>query len=514
MSRCPQGANGRSNHEATLEETRSAAAAVVDRAKNSLKAAALDCIALDESGDFPADHKLGLFEVAPADDTRAMTPPEAAAMPRISEAQVEFSVQRQEAGHLDSPSARGVNVTVLLQLSLKGDRTKQGRRPAFAPPGMQDYEAIRMSSRSLKAASDAKAPIGVPDREKMGAAVAAAAVASTRDRAEVQAAISVLTWNILAGAEEAGASMVHLEVTAVFGSGGDCYTTNQDIDLTRNSCQESSHSSSLPSWSWATLASENDFDEQEATILVGNLEWLLEEDVRDKLDEIAVADVKVYRRTHTEAKGVEPSQAGRSESQLQEQQLLLQATLRKRDSSGVGVDSTSEKASARFRTSLTPYAEQRPQARRGAAPEIGSNDSGVPTAKGVSPNQAGGSVNAPPSQSCVVSEMEDGEWWRELDEHERGRGMAAVNALPRHPDWKPGQWREFQDRTRKQRRRKKIEKTARRRENNIKSETHDIIESRTKEKRRGNLGVIGFARRLWRAAGREWGRFRRLLRPK
>ena len=458
MSRCPQAANGRSNHETTLEETRPAAAAVVDRAKDSLKAAALHCIALDGLGDFPADHKLGLFEVAPADDTRAMTPTEAAAMPRISGAHVVFSVQRQEVGHLDSPSARGVNVTVLLQLSLKGDRTEQGRRPEFAPPGMQDYEANRMSSRSLEAVSDAEAPIGVPDREEMGAAVAVAAVASARDRAEVQAAISVLTcWNILAGAEEAGAYIVHLEVAAVFGSGGDWYTANQNIALTRNSFQEASHSSSLPLWPWATLASGsiNDFNEQEATILVGNLEWLLEEDVRDKLDEIAVADVKAYRRAHAEANGVEPFQAGRSESQLLWQQLLLQATLCKRDSSGVGVDSTSEKASASFRTSLTPYAEQRPQARRGAAPGSRSNDSGVPTAKRISLNQAGGSVNAPPSQSCVVSEMEDGEWWRELDEHERGRGMAAVNALPRHPGWKPGQWRVFQDRTRKQRRRKK-----------------------------------------------------------
>ena len=262
---------------------------------------------------------------------------------------------------------------------------------------------------------------------------------------------------------------MHLEVASVFGSGGDWYTAKQNIALTRNSFQESSHSSSLPSWPLATLASGsiNDFDEQEATILVGNLEWLLEEDVRDKLDEIAVADVKAYRRAHSKANDVEPSQAGRSESQLQQQLLLLQATLCKRDSSGVGVDSTSEKASASFRTSLTPYAEQRPQARRGAAPGIGSNDSGVPTAKGVFSNQAGGSVNAPPSQSCVVSGMEDGEWWRELNEHERGRGMAAVNALPRHPDWKPGQCRVFQDRTRKQRRRQRMEETARRRGNNI-----------------------------------------------
>ena len=298
---------------------------------------------------------------------------------------------------------------------------------------------------------------------------------------------------------------MHLEVAAVLGSGGDWYTAKQNIALTRNSFQESSHSSSLPSWPSATLASGsiNDFDEQEAKILVGNLEWLLEKDVRDKLDEIAVADVKAYRRAHSEANGVEPSQAGRSESQLQQQLLLLQARLCKLDSSGVGVDSTSEKASASFRTSLMPYAEQRPQARRGAAPGFGSNDSGVPTAKGVSLNQAGGSVNAPPSQSCVVSGMEDGEWWRELNEHERGRGMAAVNTLPRHPDWKPGQCRVFQDRARKQRRRKKMEETARRRGNNTNSETRDIIQSRTKEKRRGNLGVVGFARRLWRAAGRE-----------
>ena len=183
MPRCPQAAIGGSNHEATLEGTRPVAAAVVNPAKDSLKAAALHCIALNGLGDFPADHKVGLFEVAPADDTRAMTPTEAAAMPRISGARVEFSVRRQEGGHPDSPSARGVNVTVLLQIFMKRDRKEKGRRPEFAPPGMQDYEANRTSSRGLEAASDTEAPIEVPGREEMGAAVAMAAVASARDSA-------------------------------------------------------------------------------------------------------------------------------------------------------------------------------------------------------------------------------------------------------------------------------------------------------------------------------------------
>ncbi|CAM9199915.1 unnamed protein product, partial [Laminaria digitata] len=87
--------DGLGHHEIDTAAAAAAAAAsgstaATNLAENNVKGAALHCIALDESGEFPINRVLGLFEVAPL---QADTPPTGKL--GISKAEVEFAVRRR-----------------------------------------------------------------------------------------------------------------------------------------------------------------------------------------------------------------------------------------------------------------------------------------------------------------------------------------------------------------------------------------------------------------------------------
>lgn len=440
---------------------------------------------------------------------------------RISNAHIEFSTQRQQEDDRDSPLVDALDVTVLLQVAVDGGGREQGRWSELPTPGIQNHEDIPMSSRGVAVSSEKESPILLTDWQELGPAVAAAAAASVTDRAEAQAAISAIAcWNILAATGKMDVSTVNVELAAVFGNGGDLYATNQAIDLTRRGALQAAHSPFLASSPSTLLATENindHPDQHEAPVLGGTFEWRLQEGIRDKLDEIAVADVKVYTKapaTATDASVWSHSENSASSSlpppPPQQHQLLLHGTLCKRASGGFGRTDLSGKEPASLQAVLMPYAEQRPHARRSVTSPVVS-DGSVPAAELAPPDHEvkNEALTASSSTTFIVSEIEDREWWKDLEDQERRRGMEAVHALPRDPDWKPGRWRILRERRRKQREereRRRMMETTRRREETY--ATHgDSTASRGKD---GCGGIVGsVARRIWRATKRQWNRFRR-----
>lgn len=522
LSRLPpkQVAHGQSHQEETHGEIKPADASTVDHIKDSVIAAAVHCIALDDSGDFPANRELGLFEVdSPGINDLEATPASSERL-RVSKAQIEFSAQRQQEGGRDSPLGGAFDITVLLQVAVEGGGRGQGLRSELATPGIQNRENIPMSSGAIAVSSQHESPIFFMDWEEVGPAVAAAAAAaSVTDRAEAQAAISAIAcWNILAATGKMDVSTVTVELAAVFGNGGDLYATNQDIHLKRNGALQAAHSPFLASSRSTFLATENRNDhpdQHEPPVLGATLEWRLQDGIGDKLDEFAVADVKVYTKapaTSTDTSILSHSENSASPSMPppSQQQLLLHGTLCKRASDGFGQTDPSEKEPASLQAVLMPYAEQRPHARYSVTSPV-VRDGSVPTAELVRPDHKvkNGALTATSSTTSVVSEIEDREWWKELEDQQRGRGMEAVHALSRDPDWKPGRWRILRERRRKQREereRRRMMETARRRE-----ETHVMHgHSTASHGEAGCGGIVGsVARRIWRAMQRQWNRFRR-----
>lgn len=522
LSRLPpkQVARGQLHQEETHEEINPAAASTVDRMKESVIAATVHCIALDDSGDFPANRELGLFEVASPDINDLKATPASAERLRVSKAQIEFSAQRQQENGRDSPLVGAFNVTMFLQVAVEEGGREQGLWSELTTPAVQNRESIPMSSGAVAVSSEHESPIFLTDWQEVGPAVAAAAAASVTDRAEAQAAISAIAcWNILATAGKVDVSTVTVELAAVFGNGGNLYVTNQDIDLKRSGTLQAAHSPFLASSLSTFLATENTNDhpdQHQPPVLGGTLEWRLQDGIRDKLDEIAVADVKVY--TKAPATSTDTSILYHSENSAPpslpppppQRQLLLHGTLCKRASGGFGQTDPREKepAPAFLQAVLMPYAEQRPYARRSVtSPAV--RDGSVPTAELVPPDHElrNGASTATSSTTSVVSEMEDWEWWKELEDHERG--MEAVHALPRDPDWKPGRWRILRERRRKQREereRRRMMETDRRREETHATHGHSTA-SRGED---GCGGIVGsVARQIWRAMKKQWNSFRR-----
>lgn len=479
-----------------------------------MRAAAFHCIKLDESGDFPVHHALGLFEVAPATDELSALPPPSGKSLVVSAAQVDFAVRRRKKGHSDARLPGSLGVSVLLEVEVDRE-TSSTLQQTVSPPSPASAgssgSGIDAATSGHSGAAAESPHASIPKRGDVEAAAAAAA-AAVADRAGAQAAISALAcWNLMMTWEAAVPTAVLVEISAAFGNHGDWYTISKTIPLTQSSSDHGSSSpSGLPPSSPSSWSSNLNQDAtSRPTLLSTSFDWKPTGVVWDKLDDFAVADVKVYDAAHIDM-------IGASSSSLSAM-LLTQVTLCKRASADIGGGGGmgSEEGPAIVRAELTPYAEQQPHARRtsrsstligGAPPELVS----------IIPSEAVPNLSSslPPG---AVSEIDDQEWWINREEDERSRGMQAVHRLPRLSGWKPGQWR-----VRRQRRRKQEEERELRRAREAKARRERSRAGRgdaggagggrrkTGSNRRGpGMGVV---KRLWRAVGKEWERVRRRFR--
>lgn len=425
--------------------------------KQAIMAAARHCIALDESGQFPANSLLGLFEVETAP---------AAAAPRITTATVEF-IPRAGARKTGSTGGDGlVGVRLLLETD-SADGRKAG--------GEENYLLEFDSARSA----------AVPTRADVEMAATAASTMTAGNPAEAQIAISGLAaWNLMMvsssaqeNAEQARAVLVDVEVGAAFGSQGDWYTVRETVALTVGGVGYGTDDGSTGSF------------------LSASFDWQPTSGLWAKLDGHLVTDVKVFAATQS------------TPIESEEPLLLLHATLCKRASSvgsrgrGVTTEAAATSVDA-LRATLVPHAEQENYVRQR---RLGQEADPV-----VSEESVAATASSPPlpGPSVTITEIEDSDWWRARDEETYGRGMDAVNALPRLAGWKPGDWKKRRERRRKQeleRERRRAEKTARRRSTRegdggrreATSRKGEGIKDRREEKWRGVKGV-------WRAIGRGW----------
>lgn len=411
--------------------------------------AARHCVALDGSGYFPADHSLGLFEM---DGARA-------SRPRITTASVEFVQQRHQemggAGVDHTVAAGTVGVRLLLDVDITDER--------------KEKEGGEGSPLELHAAYNAGESI--PTREEVEAAAAEAA-AVTNNAAEAQLAISALAaWNLISTnnssiAQEGNAAGIEMriEVAAAFGYGGDRYTFSESLALAQDDAYIGSNDAPLSA----------------------SFDWQPTGAIWASLDGPAVADVKVY--------GVPSAAMTESVPMKQGETLLLHATLCKRASPGVVASTAPVQV-----TLKQPYIEHNEFATK-------VEEEGIAV---VASADASNSSSRPP---IVVSEIEDEEWWKSREEEEYGRGMEAVNALPRMPGWKPGDWKK----RRRRRRRQQEEKESRRTENtayrqagrrgvgsNSGTDSRDGLKRREQtSKRRRRTPGWGVVKEAWKAFGR------------
>lgn len=411
-------------------------------ADEDLVLAAHHCVALDGSGYFPADHSLGLFEMGGA---RASTP-------RIASASVEFVPQRRREegrGGVERAVAAGtVGVRLLFEVDTTNESSTDERRKE---------EGVGISAHDLDAAYLYEAGESIPTREEVETAAAEAA-AVTNNAAEAHLAISALAaWNVAANTglaqEGTAAGMdIRVEVAAAFGYRGDRYTSSKSVGLAQD--ERGVGSNAIP--------------------LSASFDWQPTEDVWASLDGPAVADVKVF--------GAPSSAMVESSSAKQGELLLLQATLCKRASPGAATGTAKRAATASMEATLGPYIEQSEYAKLAA------------------------DATRPSSQSLViVTEIEDQEWWKAREKEEYGRGMAAVNALPRVPGWKPGDWEKRRRRKRRQeeeREKRRTEKANRRRAGRRGGEGVSGTGSRGMSKNRRRKSGWGVVKGAWRAVGR------------
>lgn len=431
--------------------------------KQDIEAAARRCVALDDSGQFPANSPLGLFEVETA---------RAAAAPRTTAASVEYTPRPGLRNAGSAADGGKVGIRLLLEVdSAEGRRHEGGGNPS---PGFD-------TTRNAGGGS-------APTRTDLEMAVTGAAATVGGDPAEAQVAISGLAaWNLMMvssaqeNAEQARTTLVYVEVGAALGHHGDWYTAGEFVTVTDGGAGDGAVRSS-----GSLLSSTCDFEPKG--------------EVWAKLDGPVVADVKVFV-------------AGQSAPAGNDELLLLHATLCKRASSvvgGWGRGITSEAAATSvdaLRATLVPHAEQKAYVRQQQSGHTGDPADSVESAAAETPS--------PPGPFVTISEIEDGDWWRAREEEAYGRGMNAVNALPRLAGWKPGDWKKRRERRRKQeleRERRRAEKTARRRsdrEGGGGGGRTGATSRRGESAKGGQKARWSRVKGVWRAIGRGWRRARR-----
>lgn len=406
--------------------------------------AARHCVALDGSRHFPADRGLGLFEMGGA---RAGTP-------QVTAASVELvPQQRREKGGtaVDHTGAAGaVGVSLLLEVDITDERTAEKGDEA---PSLGLHAAYSVGE-------------SIPTREEVETAAAQAAAVGN-NAVEAQLAISALAaWNLVSNngvAKEgtAAAIDIRIEVAAAFGCRGDRYTSSKSLSLRQ----------------------DDGYIGGNVVPLSASFDWQPTGDVWASLDGPAVADVKVY--------GAPSGAMAGSTSTKQGEVLLLQSTLCKRASPGMVKGTAKRAAAAPMKAILGPYIEQTEYAKL-------AEEGGAVAA-------SAGDAHSSSRPLVVVSEIEDEEWWKGREAAEYGRGMDAVNALPRIPGWKPGDWKKRRRRRRRQeeeKERQRAEKAGHRRAGRRGGEGDSSTGSRGGSKRRERRSGWGVVKGAWRAVGR------------
>ncbi|CAN0236751.1 unnamed protein product [Pylaiella littoralis] len=478
-----------------------------------LGAAARRCVALDDSGHFPANRALGLFETEIAD--RVDMP--RTTTPVVTSASVEFVVlpsRRREGG------GGGSNTTLA---------TRTVRTNMMLDVDDQFSALLRGLGTAAPAHDDGSGGDFAPTKEKVEIAAAAAVEAVADNPAEAPVAISALAaWNLATtngvktgGAGAAGAAMkVRVEVAAAFGYHGDWYTTSKDVTLV-----DDGHGSESGGGG-SDVSLSTSFD------------WQPTGDVWVNLDEPAVADVKVYSNVLSAAHPglpVAESVVGSTLVQTQEEQelVLLQATLCKRATSvsfgsragreGSTATGASTAASAAMQATLMTHTgrkeygpPQQPEKGEGSyLPVTAGSPAPAPAPATPAAAAAAAAAAAGPSGPVIaVSEIQDGKWWKAHEEKVYGRGMDTVNALPRLRNWKPGDWKK-----RRKRRRRQDEERERRRTGETAYGRADrggrnsgFRRSSDRDSVNGRRSAWRAVKGAWRAVGRMWRRSARKFR--
>lgn len=476
-----------------------------------VRAAACRCVALDDSGQMPANRALGLFETDEVD--RVDTPRTTTAM--VTSASVEFMArpsQRKKGGGGDSTTTSATG-TVRINMLLEVD---------------DEYSALLLSSGTAAAAARDFGPGGelAPTKEDVEMAASAATGVVADNPAEAPVAISAIAaWNLATtqsvlnrGAGAAGAAMeVRIEVAAAFGYHGDWYTTSKNVTLVGDGYGSNSGGGG------SVVSLSTSFD------------WEPTGDVWSNLDEPAVADVKVYSSVpsvvHSGFPVAEAAVVSKSVVNQEEELVLLQATLCKRSTSVGGgsrggrgrttVTGAAPAAPATIQATLMPYTERK-EYDRPQQPTSGDGGTPLVTAGSAAPVPAPAAVTqaaaAFPSQPVlVVSEIEDGEWWKAHEEKAYSRGVDAINALPRLRGWKPGDWKKRRKRRIKQdeeRERRRSEEAAHRRADR-RGGNSGFRRSSGRDSSDGARSAWGTVKGAWRVVGRMWrrsvGMFRRRI---
>lgn len=507
-------------------------------AEDNVRAAALHCVVLDESGEFPADHGLGLFEVAISaasdcnnhDDLSLEVPSLLAGDFQISAAQVDFVVRpRGVDRNPGDTKSEAISVTVLVEVALGVEESSQQGQPKSAIatrvnsdnkvndsnvnsnvlfPAKGREKRSKMSVGASPESGDAP-PEPLSKWEDIEAAATAAAATIT-DRGEAQVAISALAcWNLMLTVPSVAVPAMYVDIVAAFGNHGDWYTANRTIPLT-HSTEETSSSLSRLSPSSFSSGGSSDHTDDKIILLSASFDWQPPEHVWEKLDNAVVADMKVYDATYASL-GDDSAPSRLPQLSFTEEQLLLQATLCKRELFYTKSQRGSEKEPATQAT-LTPLTKQSTDSRRSACTSWENNHGGRP--KNISIAQSEFHPADAHSRPCVVTEIDDREWWTTFEEKNHGRGMEAVHALPRLLDWKPGQWKKRLQRKRKQEKekeRRRAEEAAHRRKSSRaeRENRSNGAGSGSSSGKNKSSSAWGAARRVGRVVKRKWRNIRR-----
>lgn len=381
-----------------------------------------------------------------------------------------------------------------------------------------EYSALLLGSGTAAPAHDSGSGSGsefAPTKEDVEKAAAAAAEVVAEHPAETPVAISALAaWNLATtdgvvngGAGAAGAAMaIRIEVAAAFGYYGDWYTASKDVTLVGDG-----HGSNGGGGGGNFVSLSTSFD------------WQPTRDVWANLDEPMVADVKVYSSAPSAAAHsrlpVAEAAVGSTSVRTQEEELvLLQATLCKRATSmGIGNRAGREGNTPTGADTAAPVAMQAtlmPSAERKEHdlphyPEKGEEIAPPFAAGSAAPAPAPAAAAVGPSGPVlVVSQIEDEDWWKAHEEKTYGKGMEAVNALPRLRGWKPGDWKTRRRRRRRQdeeRERRRAEEAARRRANR-RGGDNEFRRTSGGNSTDGGRSAWGAVKGAWRAVGRKWRR--------
>lgn len=376
-------------------------------------AAACHCIDVDETGEFPSDESLGVFELGPSE-----VPPGGF---KITAGQISLLFRQ--------PQLRG---GIGEDLRLPGD-DDMGDLSHVVNVSLSLGVPREAISARLAAAAGAFAAMTMAVRADPGDLSAAPEESEVRSPGFANDADGSYILHEFALATEwaAGTPTVLLGLTMAYGNDGDWVKVNISVPLMHS--ESTADAIQIPYGANAD-GSVRVRGSSSATMMVvkGSFNWVSEAELWTLLDGPAVvADARVFD-AHAVDSNTEP---------------LLHATLCKRATgSETAAPRTRPQPPAsrmdELRATLTPFETQQPCSRR-TSTDIDEFTQALQEKSGCGVE---GHLNTNPStDSVVVVEIGDPEWTRET-----GRGMDVVLSLPRLLNWQPGQWKERRLKIRRQ----------------------------------------------------------------